>query len=138
MKNKLKVFTVDTIDYADLGRRYRFAVLDLDKSFDYPANFVCLLPTMVSNEGKSNNVFFKVFGNKSVEQAKLLLTEALKNEGEPEVKVEIERRLTLLEPKQASQIKCSGCGKLFQPRQIRRFKQNFCEECFKRKYGARQ
>jgi hypothetical protein len=135
MKNKLKVFTVD---YTDLGRRFRFAVLDLDRSRDYPANFVCLLPTTVSNEGKSNNVFFKIFGNKSLEQAKLLLTEALKNENEPEVKVEIERRLTLLEPKQASQIKCSGCGKLFQPRRIRRFKQNFCEECFKRKYRARQ
>jgi len=134
MKIKLKVFTVD---YTDLGRRFRFAVLDLDRSRDYPANFVCLLPSMVSNEGKSNNVFFKIFGNKSLEQAKLLLTEALKNEDEPEVKVEIERRLTLLEPKQASQIKCSGCGKLFQPRRIR-FKQNFCEECFKRKYRARQ
>jgi hypothetical protein len=134
MKNKLKVFPIDT----DLGRIFRFAVLDLDKAPNYPANFVCILPTMVSNEGKSNNVFFKIFGNKSLEQAKLLLTEALKNENEPEVKVEIERRLTLLEPKQASQIKCSGCGKLFQPRRIRRFKQNFCEECFKRKYRARQ
>jgi len=134
MKNKLKVFTV----YTDLGRHFRFAVLDLDRNRDYPANFVCLLPTMVSNEGKSNNVFFKIFGNKSVEQAKLLLTEALKNENEPEVRVEIERRLTLLEPKTISQIKCSGCGKLFQPRRIRRFKQNFCEECLKRKYGARQ
>jgi len=135
MKIKLKVFTVD---YTDLGRRFRFAVLDLDRNRDYPANFVCILPTMVSNEGKVNNVFLKTFGDKSVEQAKLLLTEALKNEDEPEVKVEIERRLTLLEPKQASQIKCSGCGKLFQPRRIRRFKQNFCEECFKRKYRARQ
>jgi uncharacterized OB-fold protein len=66
------------------------------------------------------------------------LTEALKNENEAEVKVEIERRLTLLEPKQVSQIKCSGCGKLFQPRRIRRFKKNFCEECFKRIYAARQ
>ncbi|MGD0070789.1 MAG: hypothetical protein ABSB71_04430 [Candidatus Bathyarchaeia archaeon] len=135
MKIKLKVFTVD---YTDLGRRFRFAVLDLDRNRDYPANFVCILPTMVSNEGKVNNVFLKTFGDKSLEQAKLLLTEALKNEDEPEVKVEIERRLTLLEPKQASQIKCSGCGKLFQPRRIRRFKQNFCEECFKRKYRARQ
>jgi hypothetical protein len=134
MKIVLKVFAIDT----DLGRHFRFAVLDLDRNRDYPANFVCLLPTMVSNEGKVNSVFLKTFGDKSVEQAKLLLTEALKNENEPEVKVEIERRLMLLEPKQASQIKCSGCGKLFQPRRIRRFKQNFCEECFKRKYRARQ
>ena len=132
MKNKLKVFPIDT----DLGRRFRFAVLDLDRPRDYPANFVCNLPSMVSNEGKANNVFFKVFGKESVEQAKLLLTEALKSENEAEVKVEIERRLTLLEPKQASQIKCSGCGKLFQPRRIRRFKNNFCQECMKKKFGS--
>jgi len=134
MKNKLKVFIVDT----DLGRIFRFAVLDLDKAPNYPANFVCLLPTMVSNEGKSSNVFFKIFGKESLEQAKLLLTEALKSENEPEVKVEIERRLTLLESKTIIQIKCSGCGKLFQPKRIRRFKKNFCEECFKRIYAARQ
>jgi hypothetical protein len=132
MKNKLKVFPIDT----DLGRRFRFVVLDLDRSRDYPANFVCLLPTMVSNEGKSNNVFFKTFGDKSVEQAKLLLTEALKNENEAEVKVEIERRLTLLEPKTIIQIKCSSCGKLFQPKRIRRFKNNFCKECMKKKFGS--
>ena len=70
---------------------------------------------MVSNEGKVNNAFFKIFGNKSFEKAKLLLTAALKNEDEPEVKVEIERRLMMLESKQDSQIKWSGCGKLFQP-----------------------
>jgi hypothetical protein len=134
---KLKVVAVNTADYTDLGRRFRFAVLDLDKARDYPANFVCVLPTTLSNEGKVDNVFFKIFGNKSLERAKLLLTDALKNEDDPEVKVEIERRLTLLDP-QAIRIKCSGCGKLFQPRRIRRFKQNYCEECLKRKYGARQ
>jgi hypothetical protein len=137
LKLKLKVVQVDTADYSVLGKRFRFAVLDLDKARDYPANFVCALPTMVRNDGKVDNVFFKIFGNKSLEQAKLLLTEALKNEDDPEVKVEIERRLTLLEP-EAIQIKCSGCGNLFQPRRIRRFKQNLCEECLKRRYGARQ
>lgn len=134
MKNKLKVFPIDT----DLGRKFRFAVLDLDKPRDYPANFVCILPTTVSNKGKPSNVFFQIFGKESLEQAKLLLTEALKSENEAEVKVEIERRLTLLEPKSIIQIKCSGCGKLFQPRRIRRFKKNFCEECFKKIYAARQ
>ena len=88
MKNKLKVFPIDT----DLGRKFRFAVLDLDRSVDYPANFVCVLPTVVSNEGKVNNVFFQIFGKESLEQAKLLLTEALKSENEAEVKVEITRR----------------------------------------------
>ena len=67
----------------------------------------------------------------------MLLTGALKAVDDSEVRVEIERRLNLLNPKQVNQIKCSGCGKLFQPRRIRRLKQNFCEKCLKRKYGAR-
>jgi hypothetical protein len=128
MKNELKVFPI----YTDLGRKFCFAVLDLDQAPDYPANFVCLLPTTVSNEGKVDNAFFRIYGKGSLEQAKLLLTEALKNEAEPEVKVELERRLTLLEPKTIFQIKCCGCGKLFQPRRVRRFKKNFCKECFKK------
>jgi hypothetical protein len=138
MKFKLLVFIVDCADYDNLARRFRFVVVDADKAKGYPANFVCLLPTTVSNGGNVNNVFFKVFGDKSLEHAKLLLTDALKNESNHEVRVEIERRLKLLDPKQVGQIKCSGCGKLFQPRRIRRFKQNFCQECFKRKYDARQ
>ena len=128
MKNELKVFPIDT----DLGRKFRFAVLDLDRSVDYPANFVCVLPTAISNEGKVNNVFFQIFGKESLEQAKLLLTEALKSENEAEVKVEIARRLTLLEHKSIIQIKCSRCGKLFHVRWIRKFKKNFCEECLKK------
>jgi len=78
---------------------------------------------------------FKIFGDKSLEQAKLLLNEALKNESEREVKVEIERRLTLLVPERCRQHKCNSCGKLFQPQKNRRLKHYLCEDCFKRKYG---
>ena len=85
---------------------------------------------------KSNSAFIHVFGDKSLEQAKALLKAALKREDSSEVKVEIERRLKLLEPKAVNQIKCSCCGKLFQPRRIRRFKNNFCEECTKKKFGS--
>ena len=110
MKIELKVFTVDTIN---LGRHFRFAVVDTDKSRDYPANFVCLLPSIsiVNEFGKSNNVFMKIFGNKSLEQAKLLLTEASKTENEPEIKNEIERRLKLLEPKKRQSNKMLGLRK---------------------------
>jgi hypothetical protein len=132
MRLKLETF----VYYTDLGRRFRFAVLDLDRSLDYPANFVCLLPTKIYNEGKVNNGFFKIFGDKSLEQAKLLLTKALKSEDDPEVKAEIKRRLTLLEPKQECKIKCSACGKLFQPQHARRFKNNFCEKCRKKKFRS--
>jgi hypothetical protein len=132
MKIKLKTFAEDT---SNLGKHFRFAVIDLDKSRDYPANFVCILPTLVSNYGKSQTVFFKIFGNKSLEQAKLLLIEALKNESEREVRVEIERRLMLLAPEKYRQSKCGGCGRVFHPRRIRRLKNYLCEDCFKRKYG---
>jgi hypothetical protein len=135
----LKLHIVKREDVEDYSHRNRFcfAVIDLSKSKKYPSNFVCMLPIQI-RKSKNANSFEKVFGAKSVEQAKLLLTRALKTVDDSEVRVEIERRLMLLEPKQAIQIKCSGCGKLFQPRRIRRFKQNFCEECFRRKYGARQ
>jgi hypothetical protein len=82
---------------------------------------------------KQDSIFLQVFGDKSLEQAKILLKEALDRENDSDVKAEIERRLKLLD----NQIKCSGCGKLFQPRRIRRFKNNFCEECMKKKFGNR-
>ncbi|MGA2682426.1 MAG: hypothetical protein ABSF44_11590 [Candidatus Bathyarchaeia archaeon] len=65
-----------------------------------------------------------------------MLKDALKGEDDSEIKAEIERRLLLLEPKVANQIKCSGCGKLFQAKRIRKFKNNFCEECMKKKFGT--
>ena len=127
----------DAADYS-VGRRFRFAVVDLDKGKNYPLNFVCLLPTNINADGKSQSVFLQVFGDKSVEQARALLTGALETEGDSEVKAEITRRLKLLEPKPISQIKCSDCRKLFQPRRVRKHRRNFCEECMKKKFGNRQ
>lgn len=83
---------------------------------------------------KSNSVFLQLFGDKSLEQAKALLKDAWEREDDSEVKAEIERRLLLLEPKGGNQIKCSRCGKLFQPKRIRKFKNNFCEECMKKRF----
>jgi formylmethanofuran dehydrogenase subunit E len=73
-----------------------------------------------------------------LEQAASLLKAALEQEDDSEVKAEIERRLKLLEPKGGNQIECSNCGKLFQPRRIRRFKNNFCEECIKKRFGSQE
>ena len=84
-----------------------------------------------------DSVLLKVYGNKSLEQAKVLLTGALKVENDAEIKAEIERRLKLLDPTQTSQIKCSSCGKLFQPQRIRRYKKNFCQVCMRKRYGNR-
>ena len=138
MNFKLKVFTIDDVDDFSLGRRFRFAVIDLEKSRDYPANFVCLLPSIMREERKSNNVFQKIFGNKGLEQAKALLTAALKAENDSKIKAEIERRLKLLEPKAGNQIKCGSCGHFFLARRVRRFKQNLCQDCLKKKYGSRE
>jgi hypothetical protein len=94
MNFKLKVILADTSDYSDLGRRFRFAILDTDKASDYPANFVCLLPSNFS--GGDKNVFFRIFGDKSKEQALLFLNEALGEEQDATIKAEIQRRLKVL------------------------------------------
>ena len=87
-------------------------------------------------KGKVDSAFLKLFGDKSLEQAKALLKEAWEREDDSEIKAEIERRLKLLEPKGVNRIKCCRCGKLFQPRQKRKFKKSFCEECIKKRFGS--
>lgn len=122
----------DARDYSQ-GRYIRFAVVDLDKSRNYPANYVCMLPLQPRANGKVHNVFSELFGNDSLELAKRLLTKASKTESDPEIKVEIEKRLKLLEPKPPFQAKCYVCGKLFEPER-RRFRQKICQECRQKKY----
>jgi hypothetical protein len=96
-----------------------------------------MLPTHLNGKGKSKSIFLQVFGDRSLEQARALLTNGSKKEEDPEVKAEIEKRLKMLEPERVIQINCSGCGKLFQPRRVRKHQQNFCEECLKKKFGRR-
>jgi len=112
------------------GRRlFSFAVVDMDRSESYPQNFVCMLPMNLGTE-KDGTGFKKVFGDKSVEQAKKLLSAALKSEADSDIKAEIQRRIKLLEPKTVSLIKCTHCGKLFNPGKMRRINRKFCPECF--------
>ncbi len=138
MRVGLHLYKNDDAEDYSVGRRFRFAVVDLDKARNYPLNFVCMLPTKINADSKSQSAFLQVFGDKSVEQARALLTEALETVDDSEVKAEITRRLKLLEPKPISQIKCSACGKLFQLRPGKRFKQKFCQECVKKKFGSRE
>jgi DNA-directed RNA polymerase subunit RPC12/RpoP len=139
MDCKLQVFKCDPAD-GSLAKTYRFAVVDLSRSSSYPANFVCLLPAKVDHQGKGKvaNVFGTLFGDKSVDFAIDLLNEALRSERDLEVKTEIERRLKLLDPQQVNVVKCSGCNKTFQPRKIRKYKQNLCPECLKKRFAVRQ
>lgn len=117
---------------------YRFAVVDFSKSKNYPTNFVCMLPIKITlGKGKMGSVFGDLFGEKSVDFAIGLLNQALKSESDLAVKTEIERRLKLIDPKQVNLAKCGRCSKTFQPRRIRKYKQNLCEDCLKIKYGLR-
>jgi hypothetical protein len=118
-------------------KRFRFAVIDLDKSENYPVNFVCLLPLRIKPEGKDSSIFSRVFGEESLQVAKRLLAEALELEDDADVRGEIERRLRLLEPKPAFEKACISCGKLFMPESRKWFKQKFCQSCLNEKFGDR-
>jgi hypothetical protein len=134
MNLSLEVFKTDYVGDYSQGRHIRFAVVDLDKSKGYPANYICLLPANPSANGKANNNFSKLFGKESPELAKKLLTKALKTEKDAEVKGEIERRLTMLKPKPPIQVKCRICGNSFETK-ISRFKQKICQECKQKRYS---
>src|SRR3990170_3474916 len=99
MRVGLHLCKCDDAKNYSVGRRFRFAVVDLDKGKNYPLNFVCMLPTKIDADGKSQSVFLQIFGDKSVEQARALLTGALETESDSEVKAELLRRLKLLEAK---------------------------------------
>ena len=137
MDLKLHIIKRDNIEDYSKRHRFCFSVIDLDKSKSYPLNYICILPSQ-ANKIENANTFVKLFGEKSNEQAKILLTDALNEVDDSEIKAELERRLKLLEPKNIKEIKCNGCGKMFLPRRVRRFKNNFCEDCMKKKFGSRE
>ncbi len=137
MDCRLQVFKLDATD-SNLKQTYRFAVVDYSRSKSYPANFVCMLPAKVDQgKGKIANVFGTLFGDRSLEFAIGLLNAALKSEGDADVKSEIERRLKLLDPKQAGLVECSLCKKTFRPSKTRKYKQHFCRECFRKRFAVR-
>ncbi len=132
----LQAFKLENNGARNSGMAYRFAVVDYSRSSSYPKNFVCMLPAKVDFvKGKSTNVFGGLFGDKSVDFARELLNKALLSEREAEVKTEIKRRLKLLNPKQAETVECSGCNKSFQPTKMRKYKQHFCRECYRKRFG---
>jgi len=138
MRASLHIFKHDNLKDYSTGKRIRFAVVDLERASDYPANFVCMLPLRVSADGKAPSVFVKMFGEKSLELAKKLLNGALRKEDDSEIKAEIERRLKQLEPQPLNQRPCRGCGKLFEAQSKRGFRHRYCPECERKKYGQRE
>lgn len=137
MAFRLRISRIDPANGHDhtLRGNFRFAVIDFNRSKSYPLNFVCMLPL---NAGKIGNNFEQVFGDQSLDEAKMLLKESLKREDDFEVRAEIDRRLKLLDPNQAKRITCGVCRTpFFTTHRIRKFKQNLCETCFKKRYGVR-
>ena len=138
MRLRLKISRQDDVDDYSAGKRFRFAVVDLDKAKTYPLNFVCMLPLRLSYVGKEPNSFVRAFGDRSLEVAKKLIVDALDAEQDADVKGELERRLKLLEPSPMSEKACASCGKLFQAKPKQWFKQKYCPECVKKRYGSRE
>ena len=138
LKYELCILKQDNIaDWSDKQQLFRFTVVNPDKAKTYPMNFVCILPMRLNSKVEKRTEFEKLFGNESLQEAKKLLTEALKSQEDKDLRREIERRLSLLEPKPASEKTCAGCGKRFQVKQKRWFKQKLCEDCIKKRFGNR-
>ena len=126
---KLQAFRFD-IGTRNAGPSYRFAVVDYNKAQQYPANFVCMLPLKIECvNGKNPNTFGVLFGEKSIDFALELLKKALLNEKDNEIKTEIEKRIKLLDPKQAAKVKCIKCGQIFESKRIKKYKHPLCNEC---------
>jgi hypothetical protein len=136
---KLRLYISKNEDLKDYsrGQYFRFAVIDLDKSRNYPANFVCMLPKKPTINDTPHNIFSKIYGKESIKVAKHLIKKALSSENDLETKNALTERLTMLEPKKPLQIKCVRCGNSFTPLRRRYRKQKVCFECKQKMYSNR-
>jgi len=135
MDYRLQVFKYENISRSS-GTTYRFAVVDYSRSSSYPSNFICMLPAKVEvAKGKSTSAFGGLFGDKCVPLAIELLSKALKSEKEADVKIEIERRLKLLDSKQTGCFECTECKIIFHQAKGRKYKQRVCRDCYRKKFS---
>jgi hypothetical protein len=128
---KLKLWISEKFVNAASGpkKEFVFTVLNLDRSENYPENFVCLLPKKPESGSNPVSKFFEIFGEESRQIAKGLLLGALKSERDMVVKEEIQKRLKLFEPKEAVTANCIACGCVFEPKKIGYHLQRLCQEC---------
>lgn len=96
MNLKLRITKHYSSDSYIKPKHIRFAIIDLDRSPDYPINFVCNLPKSIKLKERQPSNFSKIFGEKKVDVARNLLNAALENEDDLEIKAEIETRLKTL------------------------------------------
>jgi len=109
--------------------KHLFAVIDLDKSKQYPQNFVTILPRNIKAMVKPANVFEEMFGNKSLEMAEQLLEKALTKRPNSETTQAIRERLKLLDPELNNKTNCQNCGKFIKRNKQRFRPYKFCYEC---------
>ena len=120
--------TINTI--YGIREEFVFTVLDLDKSENYPQNFVCILPKSLGSKSSALNAKFQeIYGEESNKLAIKLLNAELAKAGNFAVKDEIRTRLKALEPAQALTAKCTVCGCIFEPKKFRRYIQRVCQNC---------
>jgi hypothetical protein len=96
MKIRLYISKRNELKDYSLKNYIRFIVVDLDKSKDYPTNFVCILPKNIKLSGKQHTKFERIFGDNSLKLAKKLLRRTLRAEDDWEIKAEIRKRLDRL------------------------------------------
>ena len=97
MNLKLRVTKHYSSDSYIKPKHIRFAIIDLDRSPNYPINFVCNLPKSIKLNERQPSNFSKTFGDKKMEVARKLLRETLETEDDLEIKAEIETRLKNLQ-----------------------------------------
>lgn len=112
------------------------AVVDLDISDIFPANFVCTLPKRLMVASQNQPMFQKKFGKKSLQILNTLLEKALETTEDPDFKKELESRLKLINPNSKILVNCCVCRKNFVARMIEFSLQETCISCVNKKLIA--
>jgi hypothetical protein len=130
MNLRLRITKKETTHYnTRTNTKHLFAVIDLDKSKQYPQNFVSVLPRHIKAIVKPANAFEGLFGNKSLEMANQLLEKSLQSRPDSETTQAIRERLKLLDPQLNNKTKCQNCGKSIKKNKQRFRPYKFCYIC---------
>ena len=131
MKLQLRITEKEIRHYnTETKTKHLFAVVDLDKSKNYPQNFVSLLPKNIKLAAKPANVFEKLFGNESINIAKHLLEKALRKRPNPKTAKAIRERLKLLDSNLNNKTKCQNCGTRINQSKNRFRQHKLCYNCY--------
>lgn len=115
MNPQLYIFKKHELERSNSKKRIYFVVVNTDKAKEYPANFVCVLPTQKNSIENPVTTFSRAFGKDSLALAKKLLKGAFDDEDDPEIRAEIEKRLRLIGSRWDSRRRVSSQGRYFVP-----------------------